>query len=500
MMSVSLVDPNADHSVAVMGMDTFERRMRSFYRLVGLFIVIMGGVSSVLDFNFVFLITYIFFGMATFYFSKKVKDMAMLHLILHPSTLYLFTTMIFALGNGNVSLMGLVNKTSSSAVIFIYQTAIILAYVIYCGVVSWRGRSYITKLGRKFRFTKTVIFSIVIIVLYSIAESEKIVGITSAKYAILAVYLTLCVALYERAKGGNKKILIFIISITCTLLIAALVNRRSGVFVAILVWIILYVYSARRLITLNAIGLVFLGSFVLNVATNSFIQVRTDYQMGRLTSFGLSTLEAALDPQNVLYSIPFLSSTERVFSFSERSNKNYSELLASNGTEQDLSIGSRLSLFARMDIVTGRLGTGVVPDWSRLGLMTLSALPDYGQDKQLLVSDQIIWGLGLLPKEVIGRPLVTVAGELYAVGGFLGMFTVTLISFFLIFVIFHIIRLQIGYCIEYIICCVAATYNIAFTGTSVDMFLLILRNSIIIIFLIYLFKGLFKPERVPGNA
>lgn len=95
-----------------------------------------------------------------------------------------------------------------------------------------------------------------------------------------------------------------------------------------------------------------------------------------------------------------------------------------------LGLFERLTEIVHMDIIIGRLSPHNSIDWAEVKNSFLSALPSvFGQDKILDYSDRIVWDLDLISREVVGHPLVTAAGEFYAMGGF----PIVVLGFVLIF-------------------------------------------------------------------
>lgn len=77
----------------------------------------------------------------------------------------------------------------------------------------------------------------------------------------------------------------------------------------------------------------------------------------------------------------------------------------------------RLTLLPAMDIVTGRVGDISRVNESAIRELFRANLP-FISDKDLLYSDRVTWELGLRNRDVIGRPMITAAGELYTMAGY----------------------------------------------------------------------------------
>lgn len=77
----------------------------------------------------------------------------------------------------------------------------------------------------------------------------------------------------------------------------------------------------------------------------------------------------------------------------------------------------RLTLLPAMDIVTGRVGDISRVNGPAIKELFRANLP-FVSGKDLLYSDRVTWELGLRNRDVIGRPMITSAGELYTMAGY----------------------------------------------------------------------------------
>jgi hypothetical protein len=77
----------------------------------------------------------------------------------------------------------------------------------------------------------------------------------------------------------------------------------------------------------------------------------------------------------------------------------------------------RLTLLPAMDIVTGRMGEVSRVNEPAIKELFRANLP-FVSGKDLLYSDRVTWELGLRNRDVIGRPMITSAGELYTMAGY----------------------------------------------------------------------------------
>lgn len=91
----------------------------------------------------------------------------------------------------------------------------------------------------------------------------------------------------------------------------------------------------------------------------------------------------------------------------------------------DAGLIERFTLTPQMDIATGQVPPPASVDWGQLTKVLGSALPSIGQEKELILSDKIIWGLGLRPRDSIGRPLISFQGELFVLGGTVLVFMIS---------------------------------------------------------------------------
>jgi hypothetical protein len=109
------------------------------------------------------------------------------------------------------------------------------------------------------------------------------------------------------------------------------------------------------------------------------------------------------------------------------------------------SFGDRFVVLPMMDVVCGQFGEINQTRWDALLNLITASLPNVGQTKNLLYNDQLTWDLGLRDEDVIGKPMITNACELYTMSGLTGVFLVATIEFFLIFLLIASMRKQLEF-------------------------------------------------------
>ena len=479
----------------------FRARISLLMQAIGWSTLACSTVSFLLTWDIVVLVSSIWLGILPIIWPRREADVSKLFVLLHPSLLYTGTTWLYALSTLNLPLEGFVNAGLAFTIAAVYQAAIFSAYLLSKLLPIGRDtvvtdlRSPLPRARRAWLLTA---FGSSLYVVAAISEAAK--GYSPVAATIFFVGLGYLIV--SRKNIGW----IVLISLAFVFTISLTTNERTGIFLTLFFWAVVFAYRMPHIFTLRNAALLVVAFGALNWVTYSFITARTDVAEGNAQEPLTRTVEVAFSPLGLTRLIPFWPQDEEVSSFSARSGRYYSLFLRANSDQsENFTTAGRFALLAHMDIATGRLGLVDHVDWNELGLLVPSALPDFGQRKNLIYSDQVIWGLGLRPKETVARPLITVAGEFYSLGGLAVLFFASMAVFFVVFLELSILRKILGYNFIYVTASLTVIYSITFTGTALGSVLIVFRYlPILLIFLTlvttWITKRRYQLGPVPGRG
>jgi hypothetical protein len=225
---------------------------------------------------------------------------------------------------------------------------------------------------------------------------------------------------------------------------------------------------------------------VLNWISYSFLEARkfrTD-----TTDVFEETINIAFSPEGLTHLL--LISDDEIPIYDTVGSAYRSDFIRTSvwGPVADTSWTGRLALIAHMDIVTGRLAEPDEIDWRIVAGTVGSVLPNFGDKQELLYSDELVWGLSLRSRQSVGRPLVTVAGELYAIGGFPFILVAGFMLYsglILLLVIFdHIARNKLVYVVTGISLLGSVTLTGTFAGLMASSFRMLPEFLVLLFFLV----------------
>jgi hypothetical protein len=139
-------------------------------------------------------------------------------------------------------------------------------------------------------------------------------------------------------------------------------------------------------------------------------------------------------------------------------------------------IVERATLLPQMDAVVGVLAEPSSIDWREIANTLLTMLPSVGQDKDMNFGDRLTWRTGLRPAGIVGHPLITAAGEFFAMGGYTVVFVFAAINFTIFFLELKLlIRLLGNQPVAVMFACNQAFYMM-FTSTAISATSVVLRQ------------------------
>ncbi|MCZ0963684.1 hypothetical protein [Paracoccus benzoatiresistens] len=228
---------------------------------------------------------------------------------------------------------------------------------------------------------------------------------------ILFLYVGLAVRVSERAEGIIKDYLLWV-SLGLMLSLSVINNSRTDLFGFVLMALFLLVLLRRKVITVKLVAafVVFLPILSLYSEVTTSIRYARELDINIASVFFDNILDA--DVWGKKFN-PFYQDSGTIEKI------NYSDFFSPVYGEGHPGLFARLTLLPILDITSSRLPEfPAFTDWGTFWKIVLSALPSFGQEKELIYADKVVWSLGLRTNGEVGYPLITVQGELFSLGGY----------------------------------------------------------------------------------
>lgn len=454
-----------------------NKRIRSALLWLCLFSLCMGIISSVMS-GTVWPLFLSAVATSSIIFMLKVEpDLLLMFVVLSPSLNYVITSQIFAALAGNLSFSGFFDLSVSGLIVVIYQAAAIAAYLMYAlflrrGTLVDHTDSYLS-FRNAMIVALTSVAGLLLIRLAAFGQSLLPLLIPVAWWAVASVA--------SRTQRTASLVAIFLATSFLLLIVSFLVNQRTYVATAAVAGVLVACAKLNKIVSVRNVLILAFGTIIANVVSISLLAARPDdpatATVGSTTDLAL---EAVLSPTTWVQALPFLGSAQGEKYRAERTSKYYSNFLAGGeGKIIDLSdsLWARLAQLGHLDIVVGQKSIVTEVDLESLKDEIEFIMPGREADDNIarLYSDVVVWDMGLRRNQLVGRPLVTVAGEMYLLTGIYVYPFFAFVVFFIILVELRILRRCAKYSVAYIVLGVVAVYNITFSGTVLNAFDLIWR-------------------------
>jgi hypothetical protein len=150
----------------------------------------------------------------------------------------------------------------------------------------------------------------------------------------------------------------------------------------------------------------------------------------------------------------------------------------------------RATLLPQMDIVIGVLPEPGGVNWFELRNILFSILPSVGQDKDVNFGDRLTWLTGLRPQGSIGHPLVTAAGEFFAMGGYPLLYFYALAIFSILFLELKFVANLFGNGAVAIMFIFTQAFYMMFSSTAISATAVVIRQIPFVICIYLLMSAL----------
>ncbi len=351
--------------------------------------------------------------------------------------MFSFTTYFYAVTHGQTASYGLGSPDRSALIALVSQAGLLCAFFLTPRedvMKASEGEEYVKRMAI-FRAAQYPLALLGMIGLFG----EKI-GLPSIYSATLLSILY--VALSVRLTSGRffKDPALWAMFLALLIVSASGNSRQALMSLIFLMGFALIIFKQKLLSPLLAFFL-YLGVRLLGVFSDVMLSIRwardTSVSMIGLfveNFFSLETLIAIFNPFYTSAAAKALAETpinEGGF---------YTAFFSGSG-----GLMTRLTLLPQMDIVVSKLPDSAPTRWDDLwGNLFWNVIPSIGQQKDLILSDQIVWELGLRAWYNIGRPMITVQGELYSIGGYAAVFFVTVFLYYMMVFFYGVIARLLG--------------------------------------------------------
>jgi hypothetical protein len=270
-------------------------------------------------------------------------------------------------------------------------------------------------------------------------------------------------------KFNNERVKVYdpflIAGTVLCLAVSILDNRRALMFELGLTFFLIYLRTAAKAFTIPRCALLLFASIYLGKFSDILLYARLfigkdrpadmlNFMLSSIFSTGFLLAPLGLSDSSVSdavnsYTNPL--SNYRVATFQGRSG-----------------ILERATLMPHMDTVIGVLPEPIGIEWFELRNIIFSLLPSVGQDKDLIFGDRLTWLTGLRPQGSVGHPLVTSAGEFFAMGGYSVLYLCAVAIFGLLFLELRIVAKLFGNRVVAIMFIFTQAFYMMFSSTALS--------------------------------
>lgn len=464
-----------------------DLRIRVLIVTISTFTLVMGIVVSVASTTISPLIASIFATIIVLLTVRYEHDTLLLIIVNSPTITYLFSTFLFSALTANLPLDGMFNVDRAFTISFIYQFGVAVAYIV---IKPISGLSSLTDSAFTYIYSPEKLYFISVISLIILATARAI-GFGQSLIGALLPLLWWSITASSQRKIVPATYIVIFIGVSALFAVSLVANQRSYMFSSVLFIAMFYASYSSRVLSFSRVSAVAIGCIALSIISQSFLNARpndrTNVSVSQVASDTLGGIFSFDTWANALPSLQVDSDDAGAVS---QSSRYYSPFLQGGPAvtkNQSGTISARFAQLGHMDIVTGQypLMTGFdAANWK--DHVVSAILGSRGESTAALYSDELVWQLGLRPRGSIGRPLVSVAGELYMLSGIYFMLAMTIGIYIILFSGILWFRYIVGYSTSYVIGGTIFLIPVIFTGTAFGLLNLITRGTVTFAVLVWL--------------
>jgi hypothetical protein len=462
-------------------------RIRVLIVTLSTFALVMGIIVSVASTAIFPLIASIFAIVVALITVRHESDTLLLIIVNSPTITYLFSTFLFSVLTGNLPLDGMFNIERAFYVSLIYQFGVSISFII---MKPLSGFSKLADSAGKYSYSASRLYFIALISVVVLAATRTI-GFGQSLIGALLPLLWLCITASSPRRPTPATYIAIFLGVAALFAVSLVANQRSYMFSSVLFIAMFYAAYSSKLLSFSRASAIAFSGIALSIVSQSFLNARpNDRSNVSVSQVASDTLEGIFSSDTWSNALPSLQvNNEDVGAVSQRS-RYYSPFLQGGPSatkNQSGTISARFAQLGHMDIVTGQypLKTGFdTVNWK--DHVVSAILGSSSESTAALYSDELVWQLGLRPRGSIGRPLVSVAGELYMLSGVYFMVVVTIGIYIMLLAGILCFRSIVGYSTPYVIGGTIFLIPVIFTGTAFGLLNLITRGTVIFTALVWL--------------
>lgn len=351
--------------------------------------------------------------MAAFVFLRS-RDA--IETIIFTHTFWMFTAMTYfnATLNMQVATTGLVNPERAALIATVSQLALLIAHHFSPRRPIFAGGPGPFRLIRGHETASSSSVLALIGVAGLVLQWTGLLPTAYSESMILFLYVAIAVRIVS---AGSVRLSdpVVLVAVALILMTVGESNSRTDLISFVIAMLFVWFMIARRPLNKWALMAGYLGYRLLSAFSSVIISVRPFRDEPQLMRQLFIERFFSVDTWRMIYRPWSDHPADQLFAGTKTTQSGFFSPFF-NGAEA--SMLDRLTLLPRMDIVTGRLAPQSEVRWSDLfDQLFWTVLPNFGQSKNLIYSDQVVWELGLRARDNVGRPMITAEAELYVMGG-----------------------------------------------------------------------------------
>jgi hypothetical protein len=467
----------------------FDARLRSLFLIgIGLHVPLIL-FNAMLDNRVAIAMAHLAMAGMAWIMTKRAGDMVRVIIFSHVYWTFSALTYFYAFANGQSASDGLYRPDRAALIALVSQSGLFLAYLLSpAGPVERSDAPQRSAVLAKAQWP--------LIAIGALAIAGRMVGLVNNAYAAamtLVLFMALASRLTERKYPLADPVLILVCAALATVSIS--LNQRTDLMAPLVLIACAAIMLPKRLFTLGNAAWAYLAWRLLSAFSAVILAVRwardgsqSLVELFVANFFSLETLWTLINPLH-RHAIEELAGREAAI-----------DGFNSAFLQGDTSLFARLALLPQMDIVTSRLEAFHEIRWGDLLDNVLAALPTVGLDKALVFSDQVVWELGLRSRDTLGRPMITVEGELFAIGGYGAVLVIIPLCYFVLYWCYCWLALLTGSRAVAILIASQLFIGTVFSTTLLTVLTDCIRTPIQLIVLLWLLSFLRLPRRAEALA
>lgn len=409
------------------------------------------------------------FCVVVLYFAFCEDNALIVFVATHSFWLFSYSLLLYAALHQTSPDRDLIDPIRSSLIVAVYLSGCIGARLL-------AGRAPFAASGVRASVQERVSTALCCLGLVFI-PARVVFGSESFWYAISAAFTQLYwLGLYLRSERSSFRLAdpLVLAGIALCLVVSIVDNRRALMFEFCFTFALIYLRTALRPFSPPRVLLALVASVYFARFSDIFLYARVFIGRDRPTEL-LNFVVGSIFSASFLLAPLGASDTSHIREALDSYVSPYSNYRIAM-FEGRSGISERATLLPQMDAVVGVLPEQHSVDWGEVSNTFLTLLPSFGQDKDQNFGDRLTWRTGLRPPGIVGHPLVTAAGEFFAMGGYLVLFAFTIANFLIFFLELRWLMRLLGNQSVAIMFAFNQAFYMMFTSTAISATAVVLRQ------------------------